>query len=60
MAKYKVNYTIERWYAVEVEANSEEEARQKFYDGEYEDDSRDIGSELQDSVQIEELEEAKV
>jgi len=60
MARYKVNYTIERWYAVEVEANSEEEARQKFYDGEYEDDSRDIGSELQDSVQVEELEEASV
>jgi hypothetical protein len=32
MPKYKINYTIEKWYKVEVEANSEEEARNMFID----------------------------
>lgn len=58
MPRYKVGYTIERWYVLEIEAENEEKAREKFYDGDYEDDARDVGSELQDSVLIEEMEEA--
>jgi len=44
MAKYRVKYVYEQWYDVDIEAESEEQALE----------------ELQDSVQVEELEEASV
>lgn len=60
MPKYKINYTIEKWYKVEVEASSEEEARNMFIDNEidYELNEPELfGEELQDNWEVYELEE---
>ena len=60
MPKYKIEYTIERWYRIEVEAESEERAREMFYKDEIDyqaHPTKDLGSELQDSVLVTELEE---
>lgn len=55
MPKYRINYTMERWYQVEVEANSEEEAITKFHQGEHTDpELTGYGDVLQDSIEVEE------
>jgi hypothetical protein len=61
MPKYRVKYVYERWYDLDIEAESQEEAERMFYSGDYElsgIEPRLMGGELQDSIQIEELEEA--
>ena len=56
MNKYKVSWTIEEWYETAIEANSPSEALDKFHAGDYTTDSiYKYGSELQDSVEIEEM-----
>lgn len=63
MPKYKIEYTIERWYRIEVEAESEAQAREMFYNDEIDyqtHPTKDLGSELQDSVSVTEVEEAYV
>lgn len=59
MAKYEVEWTKEVWYRSTVEANSLEEARKLFWSGEYDDElDENIGTEIQDSVEITELPDA--
>ena len=56
MTKYLISWTEETWYNLEIEAADKMEALDKFHNNEY--DSEDavfIGSELQDSVEIEEI-----
>lgn len=55
MPKFKVKYVYERWYDLELEASSREEALDKFHAGDFEIESRLVGGELQDSVVIEEV-----
>ena len=56
MAKFKVEWTREVWYQSEVEADTLEEAREKFWAGDYDDDLDTItGSEIADDVQYEEV-----
>ena len=56
--KYRINYTMERWYRVEIEAESEDEALAKFHNGEHpEPELTGDGDYLQESVEIEEVEE---
>jgi hypothetical protein len=58
MPKYRINYTIERWYRIDVEAESAEQAREMFHTDKidyFTSPTKEVGSELQDSVQIEEL-----
>ena len=56
MPKYLVSFTEEDWYSIVIEAESAEEAEEKFYSHEYNDsDLRHIGTELQDSVEVSEL-----
>lgn len=56
MPKYLVSWTEEDWYQVIIEADSKREALDKFYDRDYDpEDTQHIGSELQDSVEAEEL-----
>jgi hypothetical protein len=56
--KYRINYTMERWYRVEIEAGSEDEALVKFHNGEHpEPELTGDGDYLQESVEIEEVEE---
>lgn len=58
MPKYQIDYTIERWYRVEVEADSEAQAREMFHNDQIDyqtNPTKDIGSELQDSITIREV-----
>ena len=56
MAKFKIEWTEEVWYRMEVEADSEEQARELFWAGEYNlDEGTQTGGECQDSVEIEEV-----
>ena len=56
MTKFRVSFTEEDWYSIDIEADSAEEAMEKFYSHEYNDsDLRHFGTELQDSVEVAEL-----
>ena len=56
MPKYRISWTEELWYRMDVEANSEEEARDMFHAGDYDFDmARNTNVELQDSVDIVEV-----
>ena len=56
MNKYKITWTVEDWYEMEIEADSEEEALDKFYINGYNSDSiYKYDSQLQDSVEVEEI-----
>jgi hypothetical protein len=63
MSKYKIGYTMETWYSRIVEADSKEEAFEKFYDEVLylkQEGATNKGKYLQDSVDIEEVEVANV
>jgi len=55
--KYEIKYTEETWYRLEIEADSEEQARDKFFSGEWEEEPTIFGGELQDGISVEELEQ---
>lgn len=55
--KYEIKYTEETWYRLEIEADSEEQARDKFFSGEWEGEPTIFGGELQDGISVEELEQ---
>jgi hypothetical protein len=56
MAKYKISWTQEQWFHVEIEASDEDVALAKFWDGDYENEQM-FGSEIQERVDVEEIEE---
>ena len=57
MPKYRIEWTEEMWYSMEVEANSKEEALDRFHALDYDFGNAEmIGDEMQDSVTIEEVE----
>jgi hypothetical protein len=61
MPKYKINYTVEQWYYVMVDAPTEEEARQKFWKDEIDyqiDPPKCVGDQISDYIFIEEMQDA--
>ena len=53
MPKYQINYAIEKWYCVEVEAESEQEALSKFHRNEHlEPQFTGYGDQIEDTVEI--------
>jgi hypothetical protein len=56
---YKIEYAVERWYRGEVEADSLEEAKEKFECNEWltEPEVTGYGDLINDSVEIEEEED---
>lgn len=59
MKQFVIKYTEQAYYEMEVEAESMEEALDTFHAGDYDYDlARQVGVELEDSVEIEEVEEA--
>ena len=57
MNKYRIEWTEEYWYSMEVEGESREEVLDKFHQLEYDfGDAEMIGSEMQDSITLEEVE----
>ncbi len=55
MPKYRIKYVYERWYDLEIEADSIEDARNKFDTADFKEEPRLVGGELQDSVLVEEV-----
>jgi len=56
MSKYLIAWTEEEWYNVVIEADSKNAALDIFYNQEYDrEDVKHVGSELQDSVEVEQL-----
>lgn len=56
MARFRVEWTREQWFYVEIEAESPEQAKEKFWDGDYENEQM-FGSEIQEGVDVKELED---
>ena len=56
MNKYRISWTEEFWYSLEVEGESEQEVLDKFHNLEYDfDNAKSLGAELQDSITVEEV-----
>ena len=55
MAKYVVKYVYERWYDVEIEADSVEEADRKFWEADFAKAPVQVGGEIQKNYDIEEV-----
>ena len=58
MNKYKIKYVYERWYDLEIEAESEDKAWEMFHSGDFEllgYEPRLVGGELQADPIIEEV-----
>jgi hypothetical protein len=56
MPKYRIEWTEEFWYAMEVEGESKQDALDKFYKHDYDfGDAEPLGAELQDSITVEEI-----
>jgi|TARA_R110000822_G_scaffold309580_2_gene439535 hypothetical protein len=56
MPKYKVDWTEEQWFRTTIEADSKEDALNKFWEIEYSQGEM-YGAEIQDSVEFELIEE---
>lgn len=59
MPKYRVKYVYETWYDVDIIAKDEDDALEIFHAGNFEDEPRRVGGELQDSIQIKEVKNGK-
>jgi hypothetical protein len=56
MPKFRIHWTEEFWYALDVEGESREEVLDKFHNQEYDfDNAESVGAELQDSITVEEI-----
>ena len=56
MPFFEIAYTDESWKRAVVEANNEEEARDKFWSGDFDTTKiRVVGGEIQESIDIDEL-----
>lgn len=56
MARFKIDWTEELWQQVYIEADSEEQARELFWQGEFDNQLIELyGTEVQDSVLVEEV-----
>jgi hypothetical protein len=56
MPKFRIEWTEEFWYSLEVEGESKEEVLDKFHFQEYDfDDAVSLGAELQDSITVKEV-----
>lgn len=56
MNTYKISYTLEHWYSVEVQADNEEQAKELFWRADFDQSSEKLtGLEIQDSIDIERI-----
>lgn len=56
MPKYLISFTEEDWYNITIEADSYEDAKEKFWQGDFDNDGVVyIGCEIQESIDIEEV-----
>ena len=56
MSKYLISFTEEDWYNITIEADSYEDAKDKFWHGDFDyEDVKHTGTEIQESIDIEEV-----
>ena len=56
MAKFAIYYTLRVGYRVDIEAEDEQEARDKFWEGDFEENSVEhCGEDIEDGIFVEEL-----
>jgi len=55
MPKYRIKYVYERWYNLDIEADSKKQALEKFHSNDFTSEPTMVGGELQDSMEVEEL-----
>ena len=54
MPKYLISFTEEDWYNITIEADSYEDAKEKFWQGDFDyEDVVHTGTEIQESIDIE-------
>ena len=59
--KYEVRYTVERYWSIEIEADSREEALDKFHNSDVDwEMAHEYGSQLDDWIEVVEKEGASV
>lgn len=56
MKTFVIGYSMDVSYEVKIEADTKEEALRKFHAYDYEDNSRQVGAELQEFITAEEVE----
>ena len=54
MKTYEIKYTAEKWYKVNILAEDEDHARELFFSGEFDEEPRLYGEEIQNGVDVEE------
>ena len=52
--QYEIKWTLEKWLKVTVTADSEEQAREMFWAGEYGDPTQ-YGAEIQENIDVDEV-----
>ena len=55
MRKYRIKYVYEKWYDLDIEAENEDKAWEIFRDGDFPNEPRLMGGELQADAIIEEV-----
>jgi hypothetical protein len=56
VSKYLISFTEEEWYNITIEADSFEEAKDKFWSHDFDqEDIRHTGTEIQESLDIEQV-----
>lgn len=55
MKTFLIGYSMDVSYEVKIEADTKEEALRKFHAYDYEDNSRQVGAELQEFITAEEV-----
>lgn len=55
MATFRIEWTREQWWSVEIEASDSDVALAKFWEGDYENEQM-FGAEIQEDVNVREIE----
>jgi hypothetical protein len=55
MDKFRIQWTREQWFYAEIEADNEDHAITKFWEGEYTNEQM-FGSEIQDGIDVRKVE----
>lgn len=56
--EYEVRWTREQWFKVEIQADSPEEAQEKFWNGDYQNE-QEYGAEIQEGLDVFEITELR-
>jgi hypothetical protein len=58
MINFEIRWTREQWFKVSIEAENQEQAEAKFWEGNYQNEQM-YGSEIQEEIDIFQIEEAE-